>query len=379
MSEDLVAFRDTDGNVGLMDAHCPHRLADLFFGRNEECGLRCVYHGWKFDINGECVDMPNEPAESNFKSKIRTAAYPCRDKGGVIWAFMGPKEKMPDLPQLPWLDLPSEHVFIGKLFVECNFLQAMEGEIDNSHVSYLHSTLDPKSAVSSSAVGGGPTMFGYQMVDKTPRGVVKDAEYGIHMGWRRNAGPDHYHWRSNQWLMPFHTQIASPAGGTLLSLMRPPRDDETSWAFILQWNPERPLNAKERTAYEAGLGFYPEVITGTFRAKRNPDNDFLIDRSLQRSFSFTGITGSIYNQDLSVTTSMGPIVDRTKEHLGTADIIIIAVRRKLRKLAMDLEKGIEPYAAQHSEVFNVRAIEGLLPREVPFEEGPKTWLAQARS
>jgi phenylpropionate dioxygenase-like ring-hydroxylating dioxygenase large terminal subunit len=372
LGEDLVAFKDGEGKIGLLDAHCPHRLADLFFGRNEECGLRCVYHGWKFDVEGNCVDMPNEPAESNFKHKIRTTAYPCKEQGGVIWAYMGPKDVMPDFPQMEWALVPDSHRIIGKALVECNYFQAMEGEIDNSHVSYLHSVLNAEQVGTSAlgvATGAGQSMVQYQMMDKNPRGFVKQTDYGVMMGWRRNGGPEHYHWRVNQWLMPFTSLISGPPGATQIAVTRPPRDDETSWAFLVHWNATRPLTVEERAAFASGQGFIPDVDPKTFRPLHNKDNNFLQDRSLQRSYSFTGIGGSLYNQDLAVTVSMGPIVDRTKEHLGTADIVCIAVRRRLAALAKQLEQGTPPYPTLHPDVYRVRAVEGLLPRGVPFDEG----------
>src|SRR5579862_2201384 len=138
LGEKLIAFRDSNGQVGLLANHCPHRGASLFFGRNEECGLRCVYHGWKFDVTGRCVDMPNEPPESNFKDKVRATAYPCRERGGVVWAYMGPREEPPALPDLEPNMLAEEESYIGPIFQDCNWLQALEGDIDTSHVSFLH-------------------------------------------------------------------------------------------------------------------------------------------------------------------------------------------------------------------------------------------------
>jgi phenylpropionate dioxygenase-like ring-hydroxylating dioxygenase large terminal subunit len=191
LGEDLVAFKDSDGKIGLLDAHCPHRLADLFFGRNEECGLRCVYHGWKFDVNGDCVDMPNEPAESNFKHKVRTTAYPCQEWGGLIWAYMGPKDRQPELPQFEWARVPATHRHIGKIQVECNYLQAVEGDIDNSHVSFLHGLLNPNQLLTGSIrVIGDRNVYAQ---DKAPRFSVKNTDYGIMIGARRNVDAERYH------------------------------------------------------------------------------------------------------------------------------------------------------------------------------------------
>src|SRR5581483_8978607 len=249
---------------------CPHRLADLFFGRNEECGLRCVYHGWKFDVEGNCVDMPNEPAESNFKSKIRTTAYPCREQGGVVWTYMGPPELIPDLPQIEWSLVPDSHRYILKMETESNYLQAVEGDIDNSHASFLHGRLGPGSTFAERlANGGGPgnplraqnqqrfgDLFGKE---PAPKGIVKDTEYGIMMGWRRNAGEDNYYWRINHWLMPFYAVLASPPGNTMLCNIRVPIDDEHNWFFRIMWNPKRPLTDVELNEYKNNGFIYPEM------------------------------------------------------------------------------------------------------------------------
>jgi phenylpropionate dioxygenase-like ring-hydroxylating dioxygenase large terminal subunit len=376
LGEDLVAFRDSSGRVGLLDSHCPHRLADLFFGRNEECGLRCVYHGWKFDVEGNCVDMPNEPAESSFKQKIRTTAYPTEERGGIIWAYLGPKDLLPAMPDLDYMQAPASHRFVGKVLLECNYFQSIEGDIDNSHVGFLHSlvgtTTVPGSPVTSS------TQLQYQMRDKTPRGFVKETPYGILHAWRRNADLSHYHWRYNHWLMPFYSHVAGPPGSTLGIFLRPPRDDETTWAFVIRWHPERPLTDRERTALATGESVMPSLKSGTHFSKANRGNDFLIDRALQRSYSFTGISGSIYVQDMAITETMTPIVDRSREHLGTSDVAVIAVRRMLRRLARELQDGIEPHAAHHGEVYRVRCVEGLLPRDVPFSEDAPRQLLAAR-
>src|SRR5919197_1762015 len=195
LGEDLIAFRDSDGRPGLLGDHCPHRGASLVFARNEACGLRCVYHGWKFDVAGRCVDMPNEPPESNFKDKIQHTAYPCVERGGLIWAYMGPKELQPPLPELEWTRVPLSHRHVSKRLQESNYLQAMEGGIESSHVSFLHSWID------ESKRGAGWTILGqlakYLNSDRHPHFEVLETEYGLLIGARRNAEPDTYYWRAS--------------------------------------------------------------------------------------------------------------------------------------------------------------------------------------
>jgi phenylpropionate dioxygenase-like ring-hydroxylating dioxygenase large terminal subunit len=377
LGEDLVAFKDTYGRVGLIDSKCPHRLADMFYGRNEECGLRCVYHGWKFDIEGNCVDMPNEPAESNFKHKVHTTAYPAREWGGVIWAYLGPRGVMPDLPQLEWARVPADHRYVAKVQVDANYLQAMEGDIDSSHVSFLHSALSPVNPQL-----GRPKPIAQQLQQKygfkdaAPKFTVKETEYGLLIGARRDAREDTYYWRMTQWLLPAYSLIAAEAGTSLLCNARIPIDDEHSWFFRIRWNPDRPLPPEEVQSYKSDGVLFPELIPGTFRPKANKDNDYLIDRSNQKFFTYTGIKG-IAEQDMAMIESMGGqggIADRTKEHLGTSDTAIIRARRALLLAARDLEAGKEPCAAHHGDFYRVRPVATELRRSVPFDKGAEVWL-----
>jgi phenylpropionate dioxygenase-like ring-hydroxylating dioxygenase large terminal subunit len=224
LGEDLIAFRDTSNHVGLLGSHCPHRGTSLFFGRNEENGLRCSYHGWKFDRTGQCVDTPNEPPESNFKNKIQHTAYPCQERAGLVWAYLGPKELHPELPELEWMLVPESHRSISKVHADCNYLQAMEGDCDNSHAAVLHSGLaGPLTAslkermVASRRVGrvsaGSP--FAVNRL-QPPKGELELTDYGIMMGWRRDADNDRYLWRINHWLMPVYSLI--PGGGAMWSV-----------------------------------------------------------------------------------------------------------------------------------------------------------------
>jgi len=381
LGEDLIAFRDTSNQVGLLGSHCPHRGTSLFFGRNEENGLRCAYHGWKFDRTGQCVDMPNEPPESNFKNKIQHTAYPCQERAGLVWAYLGPKHLNPELPELEWMLVPESHRSISKVLSECSYLQVMEGDYDNSHSSFLHGGLGgPLTAslkermVAGRGIGrpGSPSPFGaYRLQDTAPRGEVKLTDYGIMMGWRRDADDERYYWRVNHWLMPLFTLIGS--GGNvergILAHVNVPIDDETSWTYQVRYRPDARLTEEQiRSDQKGGAGSqFAEIIPGTFRAKQNKDNDYFIDRALQRTSSFTGID-SIPAQDRMAQESMGAIPDRTREHLGSSDLVIIQVRRRLLDMAKALEDGIEPYAASHGAVYRIRTADLLLNRNRPWAE-----------
>jgi hypothetical protein len=282
---------------------------------------------------------------------------------------MGPKDFLPELPQFEWARVPESHRHIGKIEVDCNYLQAVEGDIDNSHVSFLHSLLDPTRNITGSmrVIGN----RNYYTQDRAPRFTVKSTDYGIMIGARRNADADHYHWHITHWLMPAYAIVGSPArDGTTLCNVRVPRDDTSSWFYRVAWNPVRPLNERELYEVRASGVIFPEMIPGTFRPKENKENDYLIDRALQRSFSYTGIK-SATQQDRAVTETMGAIVDRSKEHLGTSDTAIIAMRRKLRKAAQELEQGIAPLAATKGDAYRVRSAGIVLPKDVPFDDGAR--------
>ncbi len=361
LGEKLVAFRDTNGQVGLLGNHCPHRGASLFFGRNEECGLRCVYHGWKFDLDGNCVDMPNEPPESNFKHKIKHLAYPCRERGGMVWAYMGPPELIPETPQFEFLAVPDDHRYITKRIQECNWLQALEGGLDSSHIAFLH-----RGNYSDDL---GEIYYG----DPAPKFFVVSAEYGLLIAARRNTSGGQYNWRNTPWMMPWYMLIPYPEGQAFGGHAWVPIDDHNCWNWTFSWRADRPLSEQEIAVWDSGVNIHSRLIPGTFRPEANKDNDYLIDRELQRSRkSFTGIFGS-GPQDAAVQEGMGPIYDRTQEHLGASDAGVIAARRHLLKALRDpaLVLGLDP-ATHH-----VRAVDMNLPRDVDFMEGTREKMTAA--
>ena len=364
LSEPLVAFRDTNGNVGLVDNNCPHRRASLFFGRNEEAGLRCVYHGWKFDVNGECVDMPSEPAESNFKDKVKIKSYPCREGAGMVWAYMGPSELQPEMPKLEYLDMPADQYVATKVMYESNYVQVIEGEIDTVHASILHSNLNSLDRSSTATTVGGR----YSYRDRPARFFVEDTDSGILIGARRNAEDDSYYWRISRFLYPYITMIPREPRGSARSGLIVPIDNENCWFFWVRWNPYCPLEEDEVRTYELMKASLAPV---TYLGQANKRNDYMIDRELQKTVNYTGIPqNNARAQDAAMTDSMGTIVDRSHEHLGTTDMAIIRMRRRLVQGARELEEGMEPYAASHPEVFAVRSGGAVLPRDVYFTEDP---------
>src|SRR5579863_10663636 len=215
MGEDLLAFRDTEGRVGIVDEFCPHRQASLFWGRNEECGLRCVYHGWKFDVSGACVDIPNEPPEYRFQNKVRIAAYQTQEYGSLVWIYMGTSEPAPELPKLEWARVPESHRYISKRLQETNYLQAVEGGIDSSHSNFLHASLDAFRMTDEyveKVKKSNNLRAKYHLLDKAPWFTVKKTDYGLVIGVRRNAEENLYYWRLTQFLVPSHTIIPYQPG-----------------------------------------------------------------------------------------------------------------------------------------------------------------------
>lgn len=372
LGEELIAFRDTQGRVGLVDEYCPHRKVSLFFGRNEECGIRCAYHGWKFDVHGNCVDMPSEPPESTFKSRVKIKAYPCRERGGIIWTYMGPPEHMPELPEQEWMLVSDSQRYVSKKIQECNYFQALEGGIDSSHVSILHS--GSIFGIGVSKESSSPFLLSR---DTSPRFEVVDTDYGLLIGARRDADEDNYYWRITQFIMPFYTMIppfkGAPRGGHAWV----PMDDENCWTWSWSWTPDRQLTEEEVEQMKSGAGIHPKLIPGTFRTVANKDNDFLIDREMQKSGkSMAGIFG-IGMEDHAVQVSAGAIVDRSQEKLGTSDTAIIKARRCLLNAVKTLQSGGK-LPALDAESHRIRAASVLLPKGIPFQEGAKEYLTLSK-
>jgi len=383
LDENLIAFRATSGKIGLIQNHCPHRGASLFFGRNEEEGLRCVYHGWKFDCEGACVDMPNEPAESNFKSKVRAVAYPCVERNDIIWTYMGPRRTPPPLPDIEPNMLPRGEFAVQKVLRECNWFQALEGDIDTSHLGFLH-----LGAVTPTQTTPG-TFDYYNVTDRAPKYEVVDTEFGTSYGAYRPAEADTYYWRIAHYLFPFFTMIPTGIlGMQVLVRAWVPVDDN----HVMFWSMAAPrsrvgngaaggasgLNAGGRPVASAGarpggFEFLPDTTDwlGKFRLTQHKDNDYLVDRQSQRTDSFTGIAG-IHQQDQAVTESMGPIYDRSQEHLGTSDAMVIRTRRRVINAARALrDSAATPPGVDTPEVYRHRSGGVILPHDADWLEATK--------
>ncbi len=363
LGEDLIGYRTTSGDVGLIQSACPHRGASLFFGRNEEEGLRCVYHGWKFNVTGACVDMPSEPAESNFKSKVRARSYPTQERNGIIWAYMGPREVLPPLPEIEATLLASGPHEISVLHRPCNWMQGWEGEMDTVHAAFLHGGQNNSEDYE-------PGSFGfYQYRQRSAKFSTVETEFGLTNGAYRPAEDDTHYWRVTHILFPFYNMI--PTGeigmGTRIGAYVPMDDDHTlHWEIqvVPGQSDNSPMFLRNSHPVARTTDWY-----GRFNVEETLQNDYLIDRELQaRNKGPGGYTGIVNGrlQDAAVTETMGPIYDRSHEHLGTTDQFIITARRRMIKLARALEQGVVPPGVDEPHIYRQRSGEMILSRTVDW-------------
>jgi phenylpropionate dioxygenase-like ring-hydroxylating dioxygenase large terminal subunit len=363
LGENLVAFRDTSGKVGLLANECPHRRVSLYFGRNEEGGLRCVYHGWKFDTTGQCIDMPNEPAASNFANKVKVPAYPIAETGNVIWAYLGPKDQQPPPPTFDWTTVPDTHRGISKIWQDCNWVQALEGGIDTSHSSFLHNNnMADKSELRSRSTA--------------PLLEVENTDYGYTYSSRRHLSQEEGDYiRTYHYVMPYHQLRASQVGNAGQAVkpkasghMWVPIDDENTMVFnyTYTWGDE-PLTDPERALHNSGNELYVDIdVTNQFRSFRTRANDYLLDRDIQRTKTFTGILGT-NTQDRALQETMGIIADRSQERLGTSDRAIIMARKLLAAAQVLVQDGGNPPGSQ-GEYYGIRPIDAILPAGTPWQD-----------
>lgn len=369
LGEKLIGFRDTSGQVGLLGNHCPHRGASLFYGRNADCGLRCVYHGWKFDLSGRCVEMPTESPESNFKDKVRATAYPCQERGGIVWAYLNPRDNPPPLPDLEANQLPPEQANVTAVSRDCNWLQSLEGDIDTAHVGFLHFG-------SQDAQDEEPGTFRYYALrDRAPRYDVLDTEYGSMYGAYRPAGPGKYYWRIAHFMFPFF--VLTPGGllgHQIAAHAWVPIDDEHTMMFSMALTMSPETQAIRRRQGSRPPKLLPNTTgwLGRFRLAGNESNDYHLDRDAQeRGDEYSGMSGS-HLQDQAITESMGPVYDRTQEHLGSSDAMVIRVRHRLLAAARSLaEQGTVPPGVDHPEAYRQRSGGVILDTDADWIEATK--------
>jgi len=359
LGEKLIAFRDTAGRVGVMQHLCPHRCASLFLGRNEEGGIRCIYHGWKFDVEGRCVDMPNVPPAQDFKDKVRAKAYPVAERNGLVWVYMGPRTQPPPLPMIEATLLPEDRADIVFMQRRCNWLQALEGDIDTSHFGFLHvGHLDPAEVPE-----GHP--LEHTATDRAPQYHVRDVPWGTSYGAFRPVHKDgaaRTYWRFSNFMFPFWTQTPQgPFPVHVHARAWVPMDDEHMMFIHVRWRSgakttTEPLkNGQPLGGTRPTVEFVKPAGTGwhdRFRLKADESNDWLIDREAQRSGRIYSGIDNIHLQDQAVTESMGPITDHAFEHLGPGDLMIARTRRRVLQAARAFrDTGAPPPGVDDPEIF----------------------------
>ena len=355
MGEDLLLFRDSKGNTGLIEPFCAHRGADLFFGRNEECGIRCIYHGWKYDIHGNCIDMPNVPKDAAYHGKIKIKAYPTQEFADMVWAYMGPPDIQPfEVPQLEAGLVPPSHRYVTKRLVECNWTHSMEGALDTAHFSFLHMPAPAFRKDDSSNIAADESRIRWLRNDPAPRFKIIDHEVGFLIGGARNADPGDHYWRLTQYMLPTHsiTPSAMP-NETYYGYSWVPIDDHGCWMYVYAWHPDQAISDEERKKYiKGGYGQFAELGPG-YVPLRNRSNSYLMSREEQKTISFTGIRG-IAEQDQMAQESQGYMIDRTKENLSPTDVGIIRFRKLLLQEAKAFAAGKNPDSPNKAKDYCVR-------------------------
>ena len=370
LGEKLIAFRDSSGRVGIMDHRCPHRCASLFLGRNEEDGLRCIYHGWKFDVDGNCVDMPSVPVHQDFKDKVHAKAYRARERNGLIWVYMGERADPPPLPLIEANLLPVDEQRIVFIQRSCNWLQALEGDIDTSHFGFLHAGgVDPDDLRTED-------LMRYTVVDRAPEYHIADTDWGATYCAHRSTSDGRTYWRFSNYMVPFWTQ---PPQGDIADHISArawvPMDDTHTMTITISWTKMKPgipalKTGKPIPGTKTAVPMMPNTTDwfGRWRPMASEVNDWTLDRSLQKAGVYSGIE-VVHLQDLAVTESMGACTDRDFEHLGPGDQMIARTRRRLLQEARAFRdhRAVPARIDNPAIYYGPRAGEFLVPSNADWE------------
>jgi len=363
LGEDLVVFRDTRGRLGVLGEHCPHRGASLVFGRNEDCGLRCLYHGWKFDVEGNVVDMPSEPPGAVERLAKKHKSYPAREGGGLIWVWMGPRDAMRGFEPPAWAPTPETRISIVKMHAACNWAQVLEGSIDSAHSSSLHSTNMPSAEVDGAKATDSAWLR--PSVDKAPQLQFEPTSYGFRYAAIRrpirNSETDQYV-RTTLFIAPF-TVLIPPNDRYNLAQMLIPLDDVNTMFYWVAWHPGPAGGISQQEwrrfcAAEVGVD-----VDQNYRKLRNLQNNYLQDRESMKRGDFTGIKG-IPTQDMAMWESMGPIADRSRDSPGTSDLAVAQFRRMMVAAVQRFQQGGPAIGTTEPGVphLQLASFEGIVPK-----------------
>ncbi|TAJ97045.1 aromatic ring-hydroxylating dioxygenase subunit alpha [bacterium] len=376
LGEDLVLFRDDKGRPGLLGLRCSHRGTDLSYGRIEDGGLRCLYHGWLYDVKGRCLEQPGEPGGGKHRDAIRHPAYPCQEKVGVIFAYMGPG-KAPLFPNYEFLGAPADHRLICKIFHECNYLQANEGNIDPVHLSYLHRFLEGREERYRGVRGGEESHYNLVGRDVTPSIEVELTDFGVRIYTARKQPGNNVYLRVSYFILPNLSAFPGQTGGQGYSVnWHVPIDDTHHWKYMFVFSREAPLDKvviqRERSE-----------LTPDFRLLRNSSNRFMQDRESMKTKTYSGMGHGFQAHDVFATSSQGAIQDRTQEHLISSDKAIIAARKLMEKAIRDIQEGREPPHVIRDPSQNrfphLQVVSDLIPGTTDCKEYTKSLEAEARA
>ncbi|KAE8753636.1 Rieske 2Fe-2S domain-containing protein [Paraburkholderia madseniana] len=365
--EDLVVFRDTDGNVGVMDEYCPHRRVSLVYGRNEDCGLRCLYHGWKMDVKGNVIEMVSEPSCSDMTRKVKHKAYETNEWGGFVWAYMGPQDAIPEFVPPAWAPTEDTRVSIAKAILPCNWAQILEGAIDSAHSSSLHS-----SDFVPARVGGAEATSKNWLrpsTDKAPRLQVHRTSYGFRYAALRRPiqnAATHDYVRSTVFVAPA-TALIPPNNLYNVANINVPCDDTSTAFYFMAWG--HPDKTPETETWRKFLGQQVGIDLDEFyRPLRNHDNRFWQDREAMKAGNFTGIKG-FPNQDIAMWLTMGPIADRTEERLGASDVAVVEFRRRMLDALKEFQSGETAIGAGENAIpRSVCSFQAMVPKDADWKQ-----------
>jgi len=363
LGEDLVVFRDTNGRLGVLGEFCPHRGASLSFGRNEECGLRCLYHGWKFDVEGNVIDMSSEPAGSAMKQAIRQKSYPAREGGGFVWIWMGPAERMREFEPPAWAPVPSVRASVVKMHAACNWAQVLEGSIDSAHSSSLHSSEMPAAQVDSARAT--QTSWPRPSNDKAPKLQFQPTSYGFRYAAIRKPilNPEaNQYIRTTLFIAPF-TVLIPPNDQYNLAQMLVPLDDVNTMFYWVAWHPDPAKGISQEDWRRFCAATVSVDLDENFRKKRTLENRYLQDRAAMKRGDFTGIKG-IPTQDMAMWESMGPMVDRSRDRPGSSDVAVVQFRRMMVNAAKKFDEGGPAIGTTEPRIAHVKlaSFEGIVPK-----------------
>lgn len=338
MGEKLIAFRDSAGSPGVISAYCEHRGAPMYYARNEEGGIRCLYHGWKYDRTGQCTEMPNIENGEVVKNRIKTIAYPTHEAARMVWVYMGPPEQQPPFPEFPACALDKENVYVTKYEIDCNWLQAQEGDMDGSHVQFIHSTLGPPSPLMAATWRSGPSSEPAKTV------AMANTEQGVLFASSVSVDDGQMGVNANHFILPcFSSAGHKTATGPNVQAMniRVPIDDEHETHFRVRYDPDG-FSDEELWEYTHGGYVFPLHEPGTYRSQENKDNDYRYNPIIQRHFNYSGVIPFPTQDLMMIEDQWGPVQDRTREHLVASDVQIIFMRERLLQMAKALAAGTEP-------------------------------------